>query len=111
MIFNISFGAKPAFRKGEYVSLRKPPGEGTWKAGQDIRYAVRALSKSPAFLTITVLTLALGIGTNVAIFTLVNAVLLQPLPFREPDRLVRVFDDLKGAGAQASARSNGPCIK
>ena len=67
---------------------------------QDVRYAWRTLSKSPAFVTITVLTLALGIGANLAIFTIVNAVLLQPLPFREPDRIVRVFDDLRGAGAK-----------
>jgi predicted permease len=67
---------------------------------QDLRYAVRTLSMSPAFLAGAVLTLALGIGANVAIFTLVNAVLLRPLPFREPARLVRVFDDLSGAGAK-----------
>jgi hypothetical protein len=67
---------------------------------QNVRYAWRTLRKSPAFATITVLTLALGIGANLAIFTVVNAVLLQPLPFREPERLVRVFDDLGGAGAK-----------
>jgi putative ABC transport system permease protein len=67
---------------------------------QDWRYALRTLRKSPAFVTITVLTLALGIGANLAIFTVVNDVLLQPLPFREPDRIVRVFDDLHGAGAR-----------
>ena len=66
---------------------------------QDLRYAARALRRSPAFVMITVLTLALGIGANLAIFTLVNAVLLQPLPFPEPERLIRVFDDLNGAGA------------
>jgi predicted permease len=67
---------------------------------QDVRHALRTLGKSPAFLTITVLTLALGIGANLAIFTVVNAVLLQPLPFREPERIVRVFDDLARAGAK-----------
>jgi predicted permease len=66
---------------------------------QDLRYAWRVLSKSPV-LTIAVVTQALGIGANVAIFTLVNSVVLQPLPFREPDRLVRIFDDLGGRGAK-----------
>src|SRR5689334_9030741 len=67
---------------------------------QDLRYVLRTLWKSPAFVTITVLTLALGIGANLAIFAVVNAVLLQPLPFREPERIVRVFDDLGRAGAK-----------
>src|SRR5438067_998149 len=67
---------------------------------QDLRYAWRTLRASPAFVTITVLTLALGIGANLAIFAVVNAVLLQPLPFRQPERIVRVFDDLHGAGAK-----------
>jgi predicted permease len=67
---------------------------------QDLRYVLRTLKQSPAFVTISVLTLALGIGANLAIFTVVNAVLLQPLPFRDPDRIVRIFDDLGGAGAK-----------
>src|ERR1051325_10381371 len=73
---------------------------------KDLRYAIRSLLRQPGFTAITVLTLALGIGANTAIFSVVYSVLIKPLPFHRPDRIVLLWGDVRAEGNSRSQVSH-----
>jgi putative ABC transport system permease protein len=84
--------------------VRQEMGEGMETVLRDLKYGARMLMKSPAFSAVAVLTLALGIGANTAIFSVVNAVLLRPLPFQHPERILLVTESWQGRpGGNVSA--------
>ena len=78
-----------------------PPSGGSWigHVGRDIRYALRLLRRAPAFAAAAIVTLALGIGANVAIFSVVRAVVLKPPPYRDPSRVVAFLNSRSGGTA------------
>jgi len=92
----LKFGAVQAVREDYHDEHGLPLIENLL---QDLRYAIRLLAKSPGFTAIAVLTMALGIGATTAIFSVVDATLLHPLSYPHSEQLVRLEDDLAGAGA------------
>ena len=88
---------------GNSVSLAETSSElwgwGAWeRLAQDFQYALRSLRKSPAFTVVAVLTLALGLGMNTAVFSVVNAVILRKLPYPDPDRMISLWEEYTKQG-------------
>jgi predicted permease len=93
----LKLGATAAIRENHHAEQSLPFFE---NLSQDLRYAVRMLVRSPGFSLIVIATMALGIGATTAIYSVIDATLLHPLPYPHPSELVRIEDDLPGVGAQ-----------
>ncbi len=84
----LAFGGRDGWREAARDEVRERTVEATW---QDARYAVRTLRKAPVFTAVALLTVALGIGANTAVYSVVSGVLVRPLPFADPDRLAAIW--------------------
>jgi hypothetical protein len=93
----LKFGAREGVRENYHEEQGLPFLENLL---QDVRYGVRLLRKSPGFAAVAILTMALGIGSTTAIFSLVDATLLHPLSYPHPEQLIRIEDDLPGIRAE-----------
>jgi putative ABC transport system permease protein len=94
-------GGNPAPHNGQYTTHTKATlMDSLW---QDVRYGFRSLRRNPGFSAVVVLVLAVGIGANTAIFSAVNAILLRPLPYGEPDRIVMVWGFNPGIGREVAS--------
>jgi predicted permease len=93
----LKFGAAEKIREEYHAEQSLPFIENLLR---DLRYALRQLANSPGFAAIAILTMALGIGATTAIYSVVDATLLHPLPYPQPEQLVRIVDDLPGVGAR-----------
>src|SRR5450631_144061 len=86
---HVKFGSARRVRESEWESNTMMLIEGVWR---DLKYAARTLTRTPGFAVAAVLVMALGIGANSAIFTVVRSVLLKPLPFKDPGRLIQLYE-------------------
>lgn len=92
------------------VERRRRRGAWLTDLRQDVRYALRGFVRAPAFMAVALATLALGIGASVAIFTVVDSVVLRPLPYPEPDRLVRIAPGLNANVTLSDAMGKVPSL-